>query len=436
MRSGVRIVEGGTDNGVLVLVGFRGRQGLLLVFVLKAATTAMAVGVLFVLLDGLSSHNSSGDGYDGVAKKHDEGGDELAGGGDGCDVAIADGGDGDDGPVDATGDAGDGRVDFALDAIHGGSQNDGKNEDEHHKDDNLDATAPQGVEEETALVEETLHPKNAEDAEHTHESEDGKGGGGGDKQTEPRGEDGEEVDNAVEGEDVAPGLVEAVDAEVVLEGEKDGEDPANDAHGEGEPLGGAGDTFQHDDDDVECDEYEQPDVELLTGRGVGFEDDGIDLLLGEGSVAFGQEYGEESTVQDAANEVDYLACYFGVGDTGNPANNGLKSILYHNIMSLIGLPQYAEGGTIIVLQGQSRLGEDGEGGKAVDLRLAVDEVGVANHVVVAEAQRTVGCFVLGEEESVLVFVGHFLYFGGKGGGLLGEVVLQKFYLLPNGLFGT
>lgn len=231
-RGRIGIAECGTDNGVLFLVGGRGGKGLLRVVVLKVATAATAVGVLFVLLNGLARHNARGNGNDGVAEEHDDGGDELACGCDGSNVAVAHGGDGDDGPVDATRNAGDGRIDTALNAVHGGTEDDGEDEDEHHKDEHLDATAPQGVEEKTALVEKTLHLEDAEDAEHAHEPQDGKGGGSGDKQAEPRGEDGEEVDDAVEGEDVAPGLVEAVDAEVVLEGEEDGEEPADDAHGE------------------------------------------------------------------------------------------------------------------------------------------------------------------------------------------------------------
>ena len=169
-----------------------------------------------------------------------------------------------------------------------------------------------------------MHAEDAEDAEHTHETENGECGSGREQEAKPSREDGEEVDDAVERKDVAPRFVETVDAEVVFEGEDDGENPADETHREGEPAGGSRHAFEHDDDDVECDEDEEPDVEFLAGGGIGFEDDGVDLLLGERAEAFRKQDGEEGAVENVADEIDDLPEDFGVWDVDNPAEDGFN----------------------------------------------------------------------------------------------------------------
>ena len=234
-------------------------------------------------LEGLKWFLSGGKG-----NNTNDGGDKLARCSDGSNVAVTHGCDGDNGPVDATRNAGDGGVGGALNAVHGGAENHGNDEDEHHKDKHLHGTASERVQQEPRLAEEPLHLEYAEDAEHTHQTEYGEGAGGGYQQAEPGGEYREEVDDAIEGEHVFPRFVEAVDAQIVLEGKEDGEEPADGTHGPGEPGGGARHALHHDGDDVDADEDQQPDVELFACRGVGFEDDGVDLLFGQRSVAFGK----------------------------------------------------------------------------------------------------------------------------------------------------
>ena len=89
-------------------------------------------------------------------------------------------------------------------------------------------------------------------------------------------------------------------------------------------AGGSGHAFEHDDDDVECDEDEEPDVEFLAGGGIGFEDDGVDLLLGERAEAFREQDGEEGAVENVADEIDDLPEDFGVWDVDNPAEDGFN----------------------------------------------------------------------------------------------------------------
>lgn len=289
MGGRVGVGTGGTGFGLVFSVLFIVVEVVVTVGVgMVGVEFAVTVADTLVLFDGLARHDARGDGDDGVAEEHDDGGDELASAGDRGNVAVADGGDGDNSPVDAAWDAGDGWVGGALDAVHGGAENHGNDEDEHHKDKHLHGTATERVQQEPRLAEEPLHLEYAEDAEHTHETEYGEGAGGGYQQTEPGGEYREEVDDAIEGEHIFPRFVEAVDAQIVLEGKEDGEEPADGTHGPGEPGGGARHALHHDGDDVDADENQQPDVELFSCRGVGFEDDGVDLLFGQRSVAFGK----------------------------------------------------------------------------------------------------------------------------------------------------
>ena len=242
----------------------------------------------------------------------------MACGGDWGDVAIADGGDGDNSPVDPSGDAGNGGVGIALNAVHCGSKNDGHDEYKHHEYEDFHRTATKRVEQKTAFVEEAGHFEDAENTQHTHHAEHRKGGSGGEEEAEIGGQDREEVNNAIEGKNIFPGLLETVDTEVVFKGEENGESPTEHPHGDGEPVGSVGHAFEDDDQDVEGDADEQPDVEFLSGSGIGFEDDSIDLLLGEGSVAFGEEDSEEGSMEDVADEIDNFDKNVLIRNIGNP----------------------------------------------------------------------------------------------------------------------
>ena len=271
-----------------------------------------------MLFESFASHNARGYSNDRIAEEHDDHRDELACGGDWCDVAIAYGGDGDNSPVDPSGDAGNGGVGIALNAVHCGSKNDGHDEYKHHEYEDFHRTATKRVEQKTAFVEEAGHFEDAENTQHTHHAEHRKGGSGGEEEAEIGGQDREEVNNAIEGKNIFPGLLETVDAEVVFESEENGESPTEHPHGDGEPVGSVGHAFEDDDQDVEGDADEQPDVEFLSGRGIGFEDDSIDLLLGEGSVAFGEEDSEEGSMEDVADEIDNFDKNVLIGNIGNP----------------------------------------------------------------------------------------------------------------------
>ena len=271
-----------------------------------------------MLFESFTSHNARGYSNDGIAEEHYDHRDELACGGDWCDVAIADGGDGDYSPVDPSGDAGNGRVGIALNAVHCGSKNDGHDEYKHHEYEDFHRTATKRVEQKTAFVEEAGHFEDAENTQHTHHAEHREGGSGGEEEAEIGGQDGEEVNNAIEGKNIFPGLLETVDTEVVFKSEENGESPTEYPHGDGKPVGSVGHTFENDNQDVESDADEQPDVEFLSGRGIGFEDDSIDLLLGEGSVAFGEEDSEEGSMEDVADEIDNFDKNVLIRNIGNP----------------------------------------------------------------------------------------------------------------------
>ena len=271
-----------------------------------------------MLFESFASHNARGYSNDRIAEEHDDHRDELACGGDWCDVAIAYGGDGDNSPVDSSGDAGNGGVGIALNAVHCGSKNDGHDEYKHHEYEDFHRTATKRVEQKTAFVQEAGHFEDSENTQHTHHAEYRKGGSCREEEAEIGGQDREEVNNAIEGKNIFPGLLEAIDAEVVFESEENGESPTEHPHRDGEPVGSVGHAFEDDDQDVEGDADEQPDVEFLSGRGIGFEDDSIDLLLGEGSVAFGEEDSEEGSMEDVADEIDNFDKNVLIGNIGNP----------------------------------------------------------------------------------------------------------------------
>ena len=271
-----------------------------------------------MLFESFASHNARGYSNDRIAEEHDDHRDELACGGDRGDVAIADGGDGDNSPVDPSGDAGNGGVGIALNAVHCGSKNDGHDEYKHHEYEDFHRTATKRVEQKTAFVEEAGHFEDSENTQHTHHAEHRKGGSCREEEAEIGGQDREKVNNAIEGKNIFPGLLEAIDAEVVFESEENGESPTEHPHGDGKPVGSVGHTFENDNQDVESDADEQPDVEFLSGRGIGFEDDSIDLLLGEGSVAFGEEDSEEGSMEDVADKIDNFDKNVLIRNIGNP----------------------------------------------------------------------------------------------------------------------
>lgn len=271
-----------------------------------------------MLFESFTSHNAGGYSNDRIAEEHDDHRDELACGGDWCDVAIADGGDGDNSPVDPSGDAGNGRVGIALNAVHCGSKNDGHDEYKHHEYEDFHRTATKRVEQKTAFVDEAGHFEDAENTQHTHHAEHRKGGSGGEEEAEIGGQDREKVNNAIEGKNIFPGLLKAIDAEVVFESEENGESPTEHPHGDGKPVGSVGHAFENDNQDVESDADEQPDVEFLSGRGIGFEDDSIDLLLGERAVAFREEDSEEGSMEDVADEIDNFDENVLIRNIGNP----------------------------------------------------------------------------------------------------------------------
>lgn len=62
--------------------------------------------------------------------------------------------------------------------------------------------------------------------------------------------------------------------------------------------------------------------------GIGFEDDGVDLLLGERAEAFREQDGEEGAVENVAYEIDDLPEDFGVGNVDDPTEDGFNNIFH------------------------------------------------------------------------------------------------------------
>ncbi len=243
---------------VLAVVGFE--VGFLV------ATGAAAVGAFLL---GLVNHggrdDAGGNGDDGVAKNHDEPGEDATDGGDGGDVAVADGGEGDNRPVDAGHDVGElGAGLPALNDKHESAEDGDKDEDKEEIDEYLTETQSNALKKEVSLVdegEEFEHAENADESEHTQDEEVTCGGEQGDEGEVER-EGRHEVDDAEETEGIVFGTWRAVEAEDVLEGEEEGEDiledseyvfemPDDSRHGLDEGNSKTDDNRHHD-DDVEC----------------------------------------------------------------------------------------------------------------------------------------------------------------------------------------
>ena len=258
-------------------------------------------------MDGLSYQNTCGNSNDRVTEQHDQRGDKLPHRGYRRDVAIAYRGDGHHRPVDCRGDARHGGILAVLKHVDGGSEDDGGDKDEKHENQDACRTAAHHIEQVETLLQEALHPEDAEDTQCTEHTEHGEGLRGGNEQTQIGGENGEEVDNAIKGEDILPGTLQAVDTQVVLQREDNGENPfqtlQNPPHIGVDRL----EAVEDDDHQIASDENQQPDIKALACRRVGLEDDTVDLFLGDTAVALGHQHMEYQPMEEIAHHVYDLA---------------------------------------------------------------------------------------------------------------------------------
>lgn len=217
--------------------------------------------------------DAGGDGDDGEAGEHDDGGHHFSENRDGCDIAIADGGEGDDGPVDGLGDVAEAGVGALFDDVHDGAFDEDEGEHGAEEDHDFASAGGEGIEEDVGFAHVFGH---FEDAEHAQEAQDAEGHevvAAGNEQFDVAGEDGDEVDEAEEAEGVAGAMADDPEAGEVFEGEEGGESPLEGFEQETVGFPEFNDAFEHQGEDAEEDEDEEAEIEGAAGAGVGEEDD-------------------------------------------------------------------------------------------------------------------------------------------------------------------
>lgn len=219
--------------------------------------------------------DAGGDDDEGVADEDEEGGEELADGRCGGDVAVADGGHGDDGPVHGAGHRVEGCVaGVALDDVHERARD--EHDDQHggEEDGDFVAAEDEGAPERGRFGEVSREFEDTEDAQEAERADDEEPFTARDEEAQERGEDGEKIDYAEEGCRVSEGTPHDKEACGVLGGEKQREGPF-----EGEEGGlpgldaGARERAEDDDGDGSEDGDDKRDVEGFAGWRVGFEND-------------------------------------------------------------------------------------------------------------------------------------------------------------------
>ena len=217
--------------------------------------------------------DTGGDGDDGEAGEHDDGGHHFAEDRDGCDIAITDGGEGDDSPVDGLGDVAEAWVGVLFDDIHDGAFDEDECQHGAEEDHDFASAGGEGVEEDIGFAHVLGHFENAKEAQEAEDAEGHEVMAAGDEEFEEAGQDGDEIDQAEEAEGVAPAVADDPESGEVFQGEEGGEGPLEGFEEEAVGFPEFVDAFEHQGEDAEEDEDEEAEVEGTSGAGVGEEDD-------------------------------------------------------------------------------------------------------------------------------------------------------------------
>ena len=224
--------------------------------------------------------NARGDGNDGIADEHNDGGYETSHWRNRRDVAIAHSSHGDDGPVDAVGDIVELRVwGIAFDGIHHRAH--GRDEDEHEKeeDENLRCTDPQRPQEQVAFVDKGEELENSEDTYEAEGTDDEQVVRTVEKETQVNRQCSQQVNDTEKAEDVLPRLFQAVDACQIFNGENQCEYVFQYPQYEVGRMRKDMHALQYDEQYAEYNAANEDDVEQFTFGRVRFEYDGVDFLF-------------------------------------------------------------------------------------------------------------------------------------------------------------
>src|SRR5690606_8300250 len=228
--------------------------------------------------DKLGRHDSRRHGDEGIPDQHDDRGDRLTGDGLGYDVAITYGRDGHHRPINAYGDA-DEAVVAAFRDVHRTAEDDDQQEDEGEEHEDLAQAAPDGDAHHPDLFQERYEFQDPEDAKQPEDPNDDEIVVSRDEQAEVGRQDGGQVDQAPEAQDVFPTVVRDIDTEEILDRENTRDDPFEDVEKTGVAGLEPGHALQDHGQDADHDHPEQDDVKCLAGRGIRAEDDHAQFFL-------------------------------------------------------------------------------------------------------------------------------------------------------------
>jgi hypothetical protein len=165
------------------------------------------------------------------------------------------------------------------------------------------------------FAEETLHIENSEDTQGAQHTKNGKSLSGRDEQAEIGRENREEVDNAIEGENILPRALQTVDAQIVLESESYSEKPLQSLEHPTEIGMYSLETVKNNNKEIDTDKDKQPHIEPLARRSVGLENNPVDLLFSYVAIFLWQQHFENQPMEEIANKVDNATSCFTIVDT-------------------------------------------------------------------------------------------------------------------------
>ena len=216
--------------------------------------------------------NSGRHRDDRVANQHQDHGGELPGGRLRRDVAVTDRRNRHDRPVHPSRDGREAAL-FPFDEVQQSPHHYRNRHDRGQEDDNLRPALAQRVGQlfgSYEIVPELQDPEDADEPQHPDRDQRLSAR---QHQTDPGGEDRQQVDHPEETEDVARRMPHRRDAREVLDGEQEGERPLDAEQQRPELRADARQALDHHHRDASDDRHQQRDVEQLPAACVRFEDD-------------------------------------------------------------------------------------------------------------------------------------------------------------------
>lgn len=195
----------------------------------------------------------------------------------GGNVSVADGSECDDGPIDAAGDGSEAGF-GAFDHVHDCTEYEAENSDGEEENGDLAAAGSERGHEILGFADVSRELENSENAQEAEGTEGEEGLRASEEEGKVFGEGGNEVDDAIKGEDVGKRAPDGDDTGYVFGCKECGDGPLECV----EELAVAGvdafDAFEHYKYYGEYDNDEENDIEELAGWCIGFVDDFMEFL--------------------------------------------------------------------------------------------------------------------------------------------------------------